>query len=81
MREIKLNHLDELFSLTDQLGVITYLQELVRIDQCDMVQRDAEMSFAHECAGIYLWMWQHETVLKLRQLLTSEDFARKIDSI
>ena len=75
MLKIHISTIDELNELISQLGVITYLQDLVLYDElCDLLNND-DLEFAREFTKVFLHEHQYKTVTQLRSLVTGENFA------
>ncbi|MBQ4040375.1 MAG: hypothetical protein IJO77_02200 [Oscillospiraceae bacterium] len=75
MLKIHISTIDELNELTAQLGVVTYLQDLILYDEnCDMLGSD-DLVFAREFAKAFIFETQYKTVTQLRSLVTGENFA------
>ena len=75
MLKIHISTIDELNELTAQLGVVTYLQDLILYDEnCDMLGSD-DLVFAREFAKAFIFDIQYKTVTKLRSLVTSDSFT------
>ncbi len=76
MREIKLQYLDELFELSTEIGILTYLQDLVKtnMDESRFNSNGLE-SFAREALSRLIEQ-QYELVGKLWALLERQDFPK-----
>ena len=73
--QIKVDDVDELFRLSIELQVLTYLYELVQCDKQEDVVADEDFAFARRNAMAYLNEYQLDAVLRLHALLEKEDFV------
>lgn len=71
---IQLADVDELFSISLELGILAYLQELVQYDKVGDIC-EWELTFAQKEVESYLLDKQLQMVVKLRELLTKERFV------
>lgn len=76
MLKIKISDVDELFDLSAKLGVITYLQSLVKYDIDGGLTCDKRIDFVYKYADAFLFDIQYETMIALRQLIEREDFTQ-----
>lgn len=74
---IDLDDIDELYNISLELGIITYLQGLVQIDKECNHMYEPSIDFASSCCEKYLLDEQLELVLKFRQTIEREDFFKK----
>ncbi len=76
MRKIKLQQLDELFEICTEIGILAYLQDLVKndIDEHRFNQNGLD-GFGKEALP-HLIERQYDAVNKLWTLLDSEDFPK-----
>jgi len=75
MLKIKISDIDKLFELSATLGVVTYLQHLVKYDADSRIICNEQLAFTYDYANSFLFDIQHETVIALRKLIEREDFT------
>ena len=75
MPNIKLDDVDELYSIMFDLEMLVYLRGLLDFDTDGSVV-EHEFEFAHRHAESFLWERELETVQKLSSLLCKKDFCR-----
>lgn len=61
--------------ISTELGILTYLQSLLKYDNTGNVICDAALNCYREECDFYLWEKQFETVKKFKALLQKSDFA------
>lgn len=75
MLKIHISKIDELLDLCAQLGLVTYLQWLFYQDEASGASDNDDLHFAHEYAKVFLFDAQYEAVIRLRELITGDDFT------
>ena len=75
MLKIKISDIDTIFEISAKLGVITYLQSLVKYDIDGSLICDNRLEYVYDYANSFLFDAQYETVMELRELIEREDFA------
>ncbi len=76
MRKIELQQLDELFELCTEIGISTYLQDLVKTDMDERRFKQNGLDDFGKEALPHLIERQYDAVNKLWKLLDSEDFPK-----
>jgi len=76
MRTIKLNKLDELYYLVEELKAVIYLRMLLieESNQCSFCGFEETVGFA----DYYLLQKAYELIIKLNELISSKDFTQKV---
>lgn len=76
MRKIKLQQLDELFEICTEIGILAYLQDLVKYDMDERRFNQNGLDGFGKEALPQLIEQQYDAVNKLWTLLDSEDFPK-----
>lgn len=74
MIKIDLEHINELHNIFFELAAITYLQNVIRDENCENNYYIEGFEFLKREGALYLLDRQTETVLRMKELLFKDEF-------